>query len=330
MNRDEPNEPEGPGGGIAAPRERLREAEERFEKAFDHAPIGMALVSPDGAFMRVNQSLCEIVGYDAETLVNKTFQEITHPEDLNADLEFVRQVLAGERRTYQMEKRYFHADGRVVWVMLSVSLVRGADGEPIHFISQLEDITDRKKLEERLRYLASHDEMTGLLNRRRFDEELRRNVTYAERYGHHGALLLLDLDNFKEINDTIGHHMGDELVKAVADRLVRRLRDSDLLGRLGGDEFAVFLPEVEPVAAEKVATELVVHIAEDPFVVGDMSLWTRASIGVAIFEPARPIDGEALLMLADAAMYQAKGAGGDGIALAPTGKAATNGSAPVA
>ncbi|MGH9011510.1 MAG: PAS domain S-box protein, partial [Acidimicrobiia bacterium] len=133
----------------------LREAEERFRLAFDNAPIGMALVAPDGRFLRVNRSLCDIVGYPAEELVTKTFQDITHPDDLEADLGFVRQMLAAELRGFSMEKRYFHADGNVVWVNLSVSLVRDEADSPLYFISQIEDITGRKAGEEALR--LSHE-----------------------------------------------------------------------------------------------------------------------------------------------------------------------------
>jgi diguanylate cyclase (GGDEF)-like protein/PAS domain S-box-containing protein len=133
---------------------RLREAEQRFRLAFDNAPIGMALVGPDGRFLQVNGSLCEIVGYPPEVLLTKAFQDITHPDDLDADLESVRQVLAGFLRTYSMEKRYLHADGHVVWINLSVSLVRDEDDVPLYFISQIEDITERKGTEERFRRLV--------------------------------------------------------------------------------------------------------------------------------------------------------------------------------
>ncbi len=208
-----------------------REAEQRFRLAFEQAAIGMALVAPDGRFLRVNRALCDLVGYPSETLLTKTFQEITHPEDLDLDLELVRQMLAGERRAYAMEKRYFHADGHTVWVLLSVSLVRGDDDEPRYFISQIQDVSERKQLEQRLTFLADHDEMTGLPNRRRLGEELERAVAFARRYEHPGALLILDLDNFKRVNDTLGHHVGDSLVREVAGRLRGRLRQ----GRRGRD-----------------------------------------------------------------------------------------------
>ena len=131
--------------------EALRLAEERFRNAFEEAPIGMALVAPDGRWLRVNRLICEIVGYSEEELLARTFQDITHPDDLDADLEYVRQMLAGEIRTYQMEKRYFHKEGHIVWINLSVSLVRDSGGAPLHFISQIEDITERKRIEHALR-----------------------------------------------------------------------------------------------------------------------------------------------------------------------------------
>lgn len=131
--------------------EALRESEERFRSSFEDAAIGMALVVTDGRFLRVNRSLCRIVGYEEEELLEKTFQEITHPDDLEADLEQVRRMLAGEIETYQQEKRYIHREGHAVWILLSASLVRNEAVEPLYFISQIQDITERKLAEEALR-----------------------------------------------------------------------------------------------------------------------------------------------------------------------------------
>jgi PAS domain S-box-containing protein len=127
------------------------DADVLFRSAFEFAAIGMALVSPNGRFLRVNRSLCEITGYREAELLRLTFQDITHPEDLNLDLDYCGKLLGGEIETYQMEKRYFHKSGSIVWVLLSVSLVRNEEGKPLFFISQIKNITDRKRTEEQLR-----------------------------------------------------------------------------------------------------------------------------------------------------------------------------------
>ena len=121
-----------------------------FQSAFEFAAIGMALVSPEGKWLRVNRSVCQITGYSEKELLQRTFQDITHPDDLELDLENVRKMLAGEIETYQMEKRYYRRDGEIVWVLLSVSLVRTKSGEPLFFISQIQDITRQKLSEEQL------------------------------------------------------------------------------------------------------------------------------------------------------------------------------------
>ncbi len=128
----------------------LRESEKHFSSAFEYAAIGMALVAPDGRWLKVNHALCKIVGYSEEELLAKTFQDITHPDDLEADLNYVHQMLAGEMQTYQMEKRYLHKSGRIIWVLLSVSLVRDGAGQPLHFISQIQDVAERKQAEAAL------------------------------------------------------------------------------------------------------------------------------------------------------------------------------------
>ncbi|MDP1690005.1 MAG: PAS domain S-box protein, partial [bacterium] len=130
--------------------EMLKESEERFQNAFEYAAIGKALVAPNGRWIRVNRALVEMLGYSREELLTMTFQDITHPDDLETDLVYVRQMLAGEIQTYQMEKRYLHKQGRVVCALLSVSLVRGKENEPLHFISQIQDITERRQAVEAL------------------------------------------------------------------------------------------------------------------------------------------------------------------------------------
>jgi PAS domain S-box-containing protein len=140
-------------------------ADSLFQNAFEHAAIGMALVAPNGAWLRVNHSVCDLTGYTEAELLQLTFQDITHPDDLDLDLSYVRKMLAGEIDTYQMQKRYFHKTGALVWVLLSVSLVRDEDAQPRFFISQIQDITERKEHERQLSEAAAEIEKlrTGLL-----------------------------------------------------------------------------------------------------------------------------------------------------------------------
>lgn len=133
-------------------RDELKTSEERFLRSFEHSAIGMALVSTEGKLLKVNRNLCEMTGYGDIELVQKTFQEITHPDDLAKDLECAYQLLRGEIHDYQIEKRYFHKNGNIIWVLLSVSLVRDRLGRPVHFVSHIEDITSRKETEAQLRY----------------------------------------------------------------------------------------------------------------------------------------------------------------------------------
>jgi PAS domain S-box-containing protein len=155
-----------------------------FQSAFEFAAIGMALVSPEGKWLRVNRSVCKITGYSEAELLERTFQDITHPDDLEADLENVRKMLAGEIDTYQMEKRYFHKNGSIVWILLSVSLVRTKSGDPLFFIGQIQDITRQKKSEEELGKAASE------INR--LQKQLLKICTWTKRIQVEGKWIPID------------------------------------------------------------------------------------------------------------------------------------------
>ena len=218
-------------------------------------------------------------------------------------------LVGGEVSSKVDEKRYLRPDGTIVWVARSVTLVRDADGEPLHFLDQTQDITERRRFERELRQLADHDPLTGLFNRRRFEQELDRHVAEVARYGPRGALLVLDLDHFKYVNDALGHHAGDALILSVAALLQDRLRDSDTIARLGGDEFAVLLPNADRREAEHVAGVVVKAVREEATVVaGDRRRRVTTSIGIAPFGRS-DLNGEELLIEADLAMYEAKEAG---------------------
>lgn len=309
-------------GGVAVSRditprkhaeEARRHAQERFELIFERSPIGMALLTPEGRWVRVNHALLDIFGYASEELLAKTPEEITHPDDLATDLEHIRELLAGEIREYQMEKRYFHARGHVICTLMSVSLVRDRQGRPLHFVAQIQDVTERRLSEQRLRELAEHDSLTGLRNRRLFERELALQVARSRRYGEQAALLVLDLDGFKQVNDTYGHRAGDELLKALAAELQRRLRGTDTVARIDGDEIAVLLPGTDASAAHKVAATLEEAVAGCTVQADGRQISTTACVGVAAID-RESAGGEAVMMEAERATYAAKGARARGLA----------------
>ena len=292
-------------------KDALRESEERFKSSFRDAATGMALVATNGRWLQVNRALCRIVGYSEEELLEKTFQDITHPDDLEADLGHVRRMLAGEIETYQLEKRYLHKEGSVVWGLLSVSLVRDEGGEPLYFVAQIQDITERKMLEEQLEHRAFHDHLTDLPNRYLFVDRLGQALRRTRRRkGRRVAVLFVDLDRFKVINDSLGHEAGDILLVLVSERLRRCSRPEDTLARFGGDEFVVLLQDIEdPSEAVKVAGRITEELKR-PFVVEGRELFVRASLGVAVGDADTP-SPEGLLRDADTAMYRAKHEGSD-------------------
>ncbi len=291
----------------------LRDAEERFRHAFEHALIGKALVSPEGAWLRVNPQVASMTGYAAEELVGMTVQDVTHPEDVGTDLAQLSELLAGEIDGYEVQKRYIRADGRVIWVLLSVSLVRGDDDEPLYFVSQLQDVTERRREETKLRHMADHDPLTGLVNRRRFGDDLEHELRRARRDAVDLSLLLLDVDGLKRINDSFGHRAGDELLLHVASALTDHSRERDIVGRLGGDEFAMVLPLTCRTTARQIAESVLASIRTGPLRVDGTEIQPSVSIGIVT---SGDIEGgeRTLLAGADRALYDAKASGRDRVA----------------
>jgi len=303
-----------------AARKAIEEAEARFRSTFEEAPIGMAITAPSGHFQRVNRALGRLLGYSSAQLESLHVSAVTHPDDRAADSDAIASMLSGATDSFRAEKRYLHANGEAVWAALSSTIVRARDGTPLYFLSQMQDVTERRRHEAELRHLADHDPLTGLLNRRSFERELERHVALVERYGPRGAAIVLDLDHFKTINDTLGHGVGDELIARVAQALRGRLRESDVLARLGGDEFALLLLEGGREEAVEVARD-VLEVVRGQAVLANSGRARRvsASIGIAVFRAGRRLSGDAVLVEADLAMYEAKEAGRDRYAVAEGG-----------
>lgn len=270
------------------------EAEARFRLVFEEAPIGIALVAPDGSWLRANDALCRMLGRTHEELVGSGFQELTHPDDLDLDLDFVSQVLAGEIESYTIEKRYLHASGEVVWALLSVSLVRHLDGTPNHFISHVQDITERKHAELDLVRASRLDGLTGVANRRRVEERLEAALEADEDV----TVLFVDVDHLKVVNDRLGHLAGDQLLRLVARRLEAKVGSSGLVARWGGDEFVVVLDE--PLDVDDLRTAV-----ERPVRVGGFVLRPQMSVGTAVGVRGARSAG-VVVGRADADMYRDK------------------------
>ena len=408
----------------------LAESETLFRATFDQAAVGIARVGTGGQWLDVNQKLCEIVGYPREELLAKTFQDITYPDDLDADFVLFNDTLAGKRHSYAMDKRYIKQSGDLVWVRLTVSLVRANNATPLYFISVVEDIDERKKADEKLReaaavfrstgegvtitdrsgkildvndafthitgysrqdviggnprllksgrhdedfyrdmwdqlkkhglwrgeiwnrtkngtvypeiltisviesesgepagyvgvfadisslkatearldHMAHHDPLTDLPNRLLFRDRLKHSLEGSKRKRTKVAVVFLDLDRFKNINDTLGHSVGDQLLLEIARRLRQVTRSSDTIGRISGDEFCLVLEDLHAVAEAAPIVDKLISVFADPFLVESHSLRVSASIGVAIY-PDNSQDADSLLSYADAAMYEAKEAG---------------------
>lgn len=282
---------------------------EVFRSTVDDAPVGIVILEADGRAQHVNRMLCNLTGYAEDELLSKTLDGITHPDDLHTDRAQRRQLQTRELSSYEIEKRLLCADGTTMSVLLSASAVRDTAGALVRFVCQVQDITERKRQERALLHMAHHDTLTGLTNSGMFSEHTTHMLAEQARFGGELALLMLDLDRLKYVNDRFGHCVGDQVICAAADTLRGRMRESDVIGRLGGDEFAVLMPYTGRAGAELVAKDLVAAVAKLKTSASGRRLRVSASIGVVVTEQADKLDKQGLLDAADLAMYEAKAAG---------------------
>ncbi|HEV2762275.1 MAG TPA: EAL domain-containing protein [Pyrinomonadaceae bacterium] len=287
----------------------LEESEGMFRGAFDGAATGMAMVSADGRWLRVNEYLCHIIGYTEEELRATNFQSLAHPDDLGSVLTSVKKLMAGREQSCRMEMRCRHKDGRDVWILWNGARVAGEQGGESRLFFQVQEITDRKHAEERLLHDALHDSLTGLPNRALFMDHLKMTMARAKRRKVQiFAVLFLDVDRFKVINDSLGHMLGDQLLVGVARRLESCIRQEDTVARVGGDEFTILL---EDIADEREAVSVAERIQKEltvPFSLDGHEVFTTVSIGVAPSTTGYE-HPEEIMRDADTAMYRAKSLG---------------------
>jgi len=289
--------------------ERARAAsEQRARLAFESAPTGMALEGLDGRFLEVNPALCQMLDRTSEWLLAHSICDVLGEGELGPDLVIRDRVTSQLVESASSEKQVLRSDGASIWILHSIGLLTDDRGAPQHFLSHYVDISVARGARERLQHMATHDPTTGLLNREGLWQRLRRITGHPARGGAGLAILYLDLDDFKLVNDTLGHSSGDRVLAEVGRRIRSVVRGDDPVARFGGDEFVVLLTSIrEPVEAQTVADQLVERVGQ-PIHVGRREVRVETSVGIAMLGPDDSAD--AALNRADLAMYRAKGTGG--------------------
>lgn len=298
-------------GKVSAQAARLAETDKALRQAasvFRHAQEAIAITSPDQRLLDANPAFTGQLGYSRETLIGMPITQLLAWQQDSAE-----RLRQGKRQldregSWQGEIHYRCANGNILVALQTISIVRDRNGNNVRYIHIFNDVTEQKAATDQVRYQALHDDLTGLPNRTRLEQHLEQLTREPSREDRRLAVLFLDLDHFKEVNDTLGHQAGDALLKAVTCRLKESLRVDDLLARLGGDEFVIVLHQVQTDDnASTVATHLIEALTP-PFDID----WHTARIGVSIGIALYPQDGttsNTLIQAADAAMYRAKSAG---------------------
>ncbi len=277
-----------------------------FRTAFTASPVGMAIVRQGGEIVLVNDALASMTGYTSDQLTARRIDELIESGDRNLHARDYESLSTGSEAFSTTQVRLTHADGSTIWTQLTIS--HDGNSPPVSFVYQVQDLSEPRELEGRLEYLLDHDYLTGLFNRHRFQQELDRELARQQRFAQGGAVLMMDLDGFKAVNDRFGHAVGDELLRSLSAAMRGRSRVTDVVARLSGDEFALLLPSVDREQAEHVASTMLGLVRGHVSALGKERAAVTASIGVALFDHLTDVE---LMALADAAMYAAKQGGRD-------------------
>lgn len=286
---------------------RLRQSEQRFRRMFESAPLGIALLDKGGSYLDANPAFRSMLGYGEEGIDNPPPQSLSHPDDAALEQAALSELAHGGK-TVQFEKRYRHrTQPDALWTLVSAAAMNEPGGDT-GYLYQIQDLTERKRAERQLVQLAYYDPLTGIGNRARLHQQLEHLVAVAKRANQRFALVFMDVDNFKQVNDSLGHASGDVLLKTMAERLQACVRESDLLARIGGDEFVLVLTMIDEAEDVLVTLQKVGSALAQPIRIDEREIFSSVSMGISLY----PDDGDdihALMRHADTALYAAKADG---------------------
>lgn len=281
-----------------------------LKQIFKLSPIGMTILDLEGRFLSANQSFCDAVGYEEYEIIAQSFTDLTHSEDIPVLMALGRELLSGKRQHFQIETRHQTKQEKLLHVGLTVTIVQDNQQRPICFLLQVVNLTERKWMVEELRHRAFYDGLTGLANRALFVDRVEQAVVRLERNSDvQCAVLFLDVDRFKVINDSLGHSIGDQLLNALSKRLKSCIRRCDTLARLGGDEFAILLEGITGLDEALMVCDRIHTTLKRPFKLSSYEVFANISIGVVCSDIGYEQSSD-LLRNADTALYRAKGQGG--------------------
>lgn len=284
---------------------KLRESEEHFRTIFESFLVGIVFADSEGRLLQSNPSFQKMLGYSHNEL-SQGFTQITYPDDAIESLQLFNDVVNGKSNNFKVEKRYIRKDGSIMWGNISVTAIKDRKGKFKYTIAMIEDVSERKRIEDKLKYAAVTDELTGLFNRRGFFTLAEQQFRLARRLKKKMSLLYLDLDNLKVINDELGHKKGDEALWDIAGIIKNSVRKSDIIARIGGDEFAVLLTDLSAPDTEHAVVN---HLHQNLNEHNNRSCpgyKLSLSIGTSRFDPYNPCSVDTLLTQADILMYKEK------------------------
>lgn len=276
-----------------------------LSEIFNISHAGISLLDKDINFIKVNHAFCQLFGYSEETLLTMKLEQLIDPADIAVLRENLDRLIKNEIRNIKAEFNCVRKNNEKVWVSLIISNLIDKNGGLLNLIVQAHDITMQKKAEERLRHMAYHDPLTGLANRNQLEQFVNQILAQSRRHQQSFALIFIDLDRFKVINDTIGHEAGDLLLQIVADRIRGNTRNTDLVARLGGDEFVVVITDVYKTESVAIIAQKILESVMQAVAIKGQELYITTSIGISIY----PFDGQnmqTLIKNADLALYRAK------------------------